>query len=39
MSETYFHSEKTVVRASAQRCYELVVSIRRYGQWWQRTQF
>ena len=39
MNDTYFHAEETVVRASARRCYELVLAIRRYGQWWQRVQF
>ncbi len=37
MGETYFHTEETVVRAPARRCYELVTAIRRYGQWWQRA--
>jgi nitroreductase len=39
MSDTYFHTEETVLRTSARRCYELVAAIRRYGQWWQRVQF
>lgn len=38
MGEAYFHSEEVVVRAAARRCYELVLAIRRYGQWWQRAR-
>lgn len=38
MSDTYFHADETVVSASALRCYELVLAIRRYSQWWQRLR-
>lgn len=37
MNDTYFHSEETAVRATAQHCYDLVLAIRRYAQWWQRA--
>ena len=39
MSDSYFHAEEAVLRAPARRCYELVLAIRRYAQWWQRVQF
>lgn len=39
MGDTYFHAEETVLQAPARHCYELVLAIRRYGQWWQRVQF
>src|SRR5512135_1773089 len=39
MSDAYFRAEETVLRATARRCYELVLAIRRYGQWWQRVHF
>jgi nitroreductase len=38
VSDTYFHSEETVIRATARCCYDLVLSIRRYGQWWPQVQ-
>ena len=30
----YFHVDETLVRADAARCFELVLSVRRYGEWW-----
>ena len=39
MSDAYFRAEETVLRAPARRCYELVLAVRRYGQWWQHVQF
>jgi nitroreductase/uncharacterized protein YndB with AHSA1/START domain len=38
MSDTYFHAEETVINATARRCYELLVAIRRYAQWWPRVR-
>ncbi|MFI5366451.1 MAG: nitroreductase family protein, partial [Candidatus Binatia bacterium] len=38
MSDTYFHTEETVINATARRCYELLVAIRRYAQWWPRVR-
>jgi len=38
MSDAYFHSDETVISATPRRCYELVLSIRRYAQWWQRVR-
>ena len=34
MSIAYFCSDETFVRAPARRCYELVLAVRRYPQWW-----
>ena len=34
----YFHAEDTVVRAPARGCYELVLTVRRYGEWWQQAR-
>lgn len=39
MGDTYFHAEEAVLRAPARHCYELVLAVRRYGQWWQRVKF
>ena len=39
MDDTFFHAEETVLHAPARHCYQLVLAIRRYGQWWQRVQF
>ena len=39
MGDTYFHAEETGLRATARGCYELVLAVRRYGQWWQRVHF
>ena len=39
MSDTYFHTEETVLRAPARCCYELVLAIRRYAQWWRGMHF
>jgi len=39
MGDTYFHAEETVLPVPVRYCYELVLAIRRYGQWWQRVQF
>lgn len=30
----YFVAAETVVRAPARRCYDLVLAVRRYGEWW-----
>jgi len=38
VTDTYFHADETVVAAPAQRCFELVLAVRRYGQWWQRAR-
>ncbi len=38
MTDTYFHSEETIVNAPARRCYELILAIRRYAQWWPRVR-
>jgi len=38
MSDTYFHSDEAIIGASARRCCELILAIRRYGQWWQRVR-
>lgn len=38
MSDAYFHADETVVAAPAQRCFELVLAIRRYGQWWRNAR-
>jgi nitroreductase/uncharacterized protein YndB with AHSA1/START domain len=34
----YFQVDETVVAAPPARCYELVLAIRRYGEWWQRVR-
>ena len=34
MDDTYFHSDEIIIAAPARRCYELVLAVRRYGQWW-----
>jgi nitroreductase len=39
MADTYFHAEETLLRVPVRPCYELVLAIRRYGQWWQQVQF
>lgn len=33
----YFHSDECVLRAPARECFELVLAIRRYGEWWRRV--
>ncbi|MFQ5667513.1 MAG: nitroreductase family protein [Candidatus Binatia bacterium] len=38
MEETYFHSDEVVVRTAARSCYELVLAVRRYGQWWREVR-
>jgi nitroreductase/uncharacterized protein YndB with AHSA1/START domain len=38
MSDTYFHSDEAIIDAPARRCYELILAIRRYEQWWQRVR-
>ena len=30
----YFHSDEVLVHAAPARCYELVLNVRRYGEWW-----
>ena len=34
MSVAFFDAEETVVHAPAARCYELVLAVRRYAEWW-----
>jgi nitroreductase len=34
MTVAHFCVEEIQVRATAQRCYDLVLAVRRYGQWW-----
>ncbi len=34
MEQAYFHSDEVVITAPARRCFELVLSIRRYPLWW-----
>lgn len=38
MQPVYFHVDSTRIRAPARDCYELVTSIRRYGEWWRRVR-
>lgn len=33
----YFHSDECVIRAPARDCFELVLAVRRYGEWWRRV--
>jgi len=33
----YHHSDECVIRAPVRDCFELVLAIRRYGEWWQRV--
>jgi nitroreductase len=33
----YFHSDECLIRAPARDCFELVLAIRRYGEWWRRV--
>src|SRR6266702_8020123 len=35
MTVAHFCVEEIQVRATAQRCYDLVLAVRRSGQWWQ----
>jgi len=30
----YFHSQESIVAAPAARCFELILAVRRYAQWW-----
>jgi nitroreductase/uncharacterized protein YndB with AHSA1/START domain len=38
MPLAYFHSDETLVRAPARDCYDLVLAVRRYAQWWTRVR-
>jgi nitroreductase len=38
MAVAYHHVDETFVRAPARSCYELVLAVRRYGQWWKRVR-
>ena len=38
MAPAYFHSDEAFVRAPARDCYELILAVRRYAQWWTRVR-
>lgn len=38
MTVAYHHVDETFVAAPARSCYELVLAVRRYGQWWRRVR-
>ena len=35
MTVAYFGADETLVHAPAQRCYDLVLAVRRYAEWWE----
>jgi nitroreductase/uncharacterized protein YndB with AHSA1/START domain len=38
MTVAYFHSDETVIAAAPQQVYELLLAVRRYGEWWTRIR-
>ncbi len=38
MTVTYFRADETFIRAPAQRCYDLVLAVRRYAEWWEQMR-
>jgi nitroreductase len=38
MTVAYHHVDETFVRAPARNCYDLVLAVRRYAQWWKRVR-
>jgi nitroreductase len=35
---SYFHVDEALIRAPARACYELLLAVRRYGEWWRRIR-
>jgi nitroreductase len=34
----YFHVDEALIRAPARSCFELVLAVRRYGEWWRKVR-